>query len=120
MIPRVRTEDYSAAGVAAAYRRVEAAATEGAMAIETDGKLNAPVKTGNLRRSIVTLRRPAPSLVIRFVIGPQADYGIHQEIGTARMPGKFYMTRASITHEARIKAGIKDAVAAGLREGLPR
>lgn len=55
-----------------------------------DAQTLAPVDTGNLRSSIVgTTKRLAGGTVGE--VGPTAEYGIYQELGTSTQPGKPYL-----------------------------
>lgn len=61
-----------------------------ALDTERDAKTLAPVDTGNLRSSIGTDVTDTGSSVAAE-IGPTADYGLFQEVGTSRMAAQPYM-----------------------------
>ena len=57
---------------------------------ERDAKVLAPVDTGNLRNSITSDIRG-----LTGVVGPTANYAIHQEYGTSRMGPQPFMGPAT-------------------------
>lgn len=65
-----------------------------AYSIERDAKSFAPVDTGNLRNSIST-KFSSSIIMIRADIGPTAEYGIYQELGTSRMPPQPFLRPAT-------------------------
>lgn len=66
--------------------RVSAAVRKTALDIERDAKALAPVDTGNLRSSITTdITGSGHAGTITAIVGPTADYGIYQELGTSKM-----------------------------------
>lgn len=72
--------------------RVSAAVRKTAFDIERDAKALAPVDTGNLRASISTdITGDGNTGTITALIGPTADYGIYQELGTSRMAPQPYL-----------------------------
>lgn len=60
--------------------------------IEGDAKNRAPVDTGFLRSSISTTITGRATITAE--IGPTAEYGIYQELGTSRMPAQPYLAPA--------------------------
>lgn len=64
--------------------------------VETLGKANAPVDTGNLRGSISTeVEGDGRTGVMSAEIGPTASYGAYVELGTSRQPPQPYMFPAA-------------------------
>ena len=57
---------------------------------ERDAKVLAPVDTGNLRNSITSTIRG-----LSGVVGPTANYAIHQEYGTSQMGPQPFMGPAT-------------------------
>lgn len=60
-----------------------------ALKVEGTAKGNAPVKTGNLRRSITS-----SSTAHQAIIGANANYAVHVHEGTSRMPGRPFIKNA--------------------------
>lgn len=79
----------AAAGLEASSRAVR----KTAMDIEADAKDLAPVDTGFLRNSISTSVRGSATTATAEV-GPTADYGIYQELGTSKMAAQPYLAPA--------------------------
>lgn len=69
--------------------------------IERDGKIKAPVDTGNLKSSI---GREVKELEAE--IGPTANYGIYLELGTSRMAAQPYMGPAADLHTPAFEAAM--------------
>lgn len=61
-----------------------------AYAVEAEAKVAAPVKTGNLRRSIHTV----PLDASHAQVGTDVEYAPHQEYGTRNMPAHPFLTPA--------------------------
>lgn len=75
--------------------RTAAAIRKTAHDIEADAKGFAPVDTGFLRNSIsTTISGDGRFGEIAAVIGPTAEYGIYQEVGTSKMPAHPYLAPA--------------------------
>ena len=63
--------------------------------IERDAKSNAPVDTGFLKNSIsTTITGDGRFMGMVAEIGPTAEYGIYQELGTSVMPAQPYLAPA--------------------------
>ncbi len=73
--------------------RTSAAVRKTAMDIEATAKQLAPVDTGFLRSSISTTVR-GRGVSTTAVVGPTAEYGIYQELGTSRMAAHPYLAPA--------------------------
>lgn len=72
-------------------RRVQRAIRKTASDVERDGKILAPVDTGNLENSISTSVEHGG---LAAEIGPTANYGHYVEFGTSRMSPQPYMRPA--------------------------
>lgn len=68
--------------------KVRAAVRKTLFDIEADAKVAAPVDTGNLRNSIST---EVDGDGMGGVVGPTAEYGIYQELGTSVMGPQPYL-----------------------------
>jgi HK97 gp10 family phage protein len=69
-------------------------ALTGAMPIANEAKALCPVKTGTLRRSIITEITTSTSTRAIASIGPTVDYGIYVEFGTRHMAAQPFMRPA--------------------------
>jgi HK97 gp10 family phage protein len=70
------------------------AVRKAAFSVERGAKIRAPVDTGNLRNSInVSLFGSGLSAgdTIGAEVGPEASYGVHQELGTWKMAPQPYL-----------------------------
>lgn len=77
----------------AGSRDVETAMQRVALFVEGSAKRHAPVRTGNLRRSIThEVERDSTSWVAR--IGTNVKYGIFQEVGTVNHPAHPFLRPA--------------------------
>lgn len=61
-----------------------------ALAVEAEAKTTAPVKTGNLRRSIHTV----PLDATHAQVGTDVEYAPYQEYGTRNVPAHPFLTPA--------------------------
>jgi len=75
------------------------------MTAESYAKMNAPVDTGRLRNSIA--HEVDGSTVY---IGSNVEYAVTQEVGTSKVAGKLYLTRAVRDHIEEYKAIIEEEV----------
>lgn len=72
--------------------RVAAVIKKTAFDIERDAKDLAPVDTGVLKGSITsTITGDGRFGKIEAEVGPTAEYGIYQELGTSRMPAQAFL-----------------------------
>lgn len=79
--------------------------------IVRDAKLFAPVDTGYLRSSIGDeILGDGHSGRITAIIGPTADYGIYQELGTSRMPPNPFLFPAFDRHTGSIEDALLASV----------
>ena len=74
--------------------RLLPAVTAGRLAIETQAKINCPVRTGTLRRSINTQAEMQGQLKAVAHIGPNTNYAPYVEFGTRRMSPRPYLRPA--------------------------
>lgn len=95
----------------AASRRVgadmAAVIRKGAMDIQRDAKILAPVDTGNLRSSISTdYTGDGRHGTMTAEIGPTAHYGIYLEFGTSKMRAQPFLFPATDRNEPGILAAM--------------
>ena len=76
---------------------------KGALRIERDAKIFAPVNRGVLRASIHTVKISELS----FKVADGVEYGIFQEIGTKYISGVHFMQRAAKKNTKKISGEIK-------------
>ncbi|HEX6686688.1 MAG TPA: HK97-gp10 family putative phage morphogenesis protein [Candidatus Limnocylindrales bacterium] len=91
----------------ATQMQVAAVVRKSAFAVERGAKLRAAVDTGNLRNSINTSLLFRGDLV-SAEIGPEADYGIYVELGTARMAPQPFLGPAFDEVEPSFLAALAD------------
>jgi len=70
--------------------------------IAATAKINAPVKTGNLRKQISMKPASAQQGAISGIVGTKVGYAPFQEFGTRYFQGRFYFTKG--LEEARKQA----------------
>lgn len=75
----------------------------GAMKLQEKSQLNAPVKTGYLRSSAESHETDKGA---ELVYG--AEYSYYQEMGTSKMPGKFFVSKAVDENQNEIVEAIKN------------
>jgi HK97 gp10 family phage protein len=73
---------------------LEDTVTSGALLIENEAKILAPVKTGNLRRSIHHLTVDKSEQAVSVQVGPTAFYAKFLEFGTRHMKARPFMRPA--------------------------
>jgi HK97 gp10 family phage protein len=66
----------------------------------------APYKTGNLKNSGYTIELENGDVETGF----EADYGIHQEIGTSKMQGKHFVQRSIDEGKDKIQSAVSNAL----------
>ena len=76
--------------------------------IEAQAKVNAPVRTGTLRRSIHTVIEQGGQ---RAVIGPSVEYGFYVEYGSRGRAPQPFMRPAAEAVLPRFATGVKVALA---------
>lgn len=75
----------------------------------------APVDTGALQASIEAIGVDVNDEFITGYFGsndPNVDYALHQELGTIRFPGNFYLTRGAEETVDEFTGLLEDAIAA--------
>ncbi len=90
---------------------LETIASIGALPVLTEAQILAPVRTGNLRRSITwetTVRTPTRAVVS---VGPHVDYAVYLEFGTRRMAPRPFLRPAFETKQQEALEGMKKAAA---------
>lgn len=79
--------------------------------IEADAKAKVPVRTGTLRRSIVSRFEGGG---MRGIVGPSVKYGLWVEVGTRRMAARPFMRPAAEANLPKFLERVR-AVLRGLR-----
>lgn len=100
------TQDNTADVMARARVALRDAVYAGALVIENEAKLRAPVLTGTLRRSINTQVENRGELRVVARIGPNTDYAAFLEFGTSRMAARPYMRPALDSKRAEATATV--------------
>lgn len=121
------------AGFAQLYEAIGYGLLNAALAVETEAKRNAPVLTGNLRRSIHSAAfvqgrriygatddngRAIPDYAaegIHAVVGTNCGYGVFLELGTVRMAAQPYLLPAF----ASIRGSFGPLIKAGMERHAP-
>lgn len=86
-----------------------------AFAIEADAKAAAPVDTGDLMNSIsTTLAGDGRSGTMSAEIGPTAEHGVYQELGTSVQAAQPYLTPAFDRQVPGFTAALAKLAEAGL------
>lgn len=107
--------DNSARLVEALRGNLVAAVTSGGLLIENEAKLQCPVRTGTLRRSIHTdVESESPDRVTARV-SPGVDYGVYVELGTRKMPAQPYLRPAFESQKDAAVQEIQNALGALLK-----
>lgn len=102
---------------AATRQKAKDAVRKAAFSVERGAKIRAPVDTGNLRSSINTSLGGTglgPAVPIGAEVGPEASYGVHQELGTARMAPQPFLGPAFDEVEPSFLAALDDIAAGAL------
>lgn len=85
------------------------AVQQGTLIVQRDAKINAPVKTGSLRASIIpSVSASGPTVI--GIVGTNIYYAGFQEFGTKYIKARRYMGRALEDNRDRITAMIVAAV----------
>ena len=87
----------------------------GALLIENDAKLNSPVRTGTLRRSIHTDVDQESEDRVSARVSPGVDYGVYVEMGTRKMAAHPYLRPAFESQKDAAIEEVKNALAEMLR-----
>lgn len=86
-----------------------------AFAIQADAQAAAPVDTGNLMGSIsTTITGDGRSGSMSAEVGPTAEYGVYQELGTSVMAAQPYMVPAFDRQVPGFTAALAKLAEAGL------
>lgn len=111
----VSVVDRSSAIIDALRGKLASAVQAGAFLIENQAKINSPVRTGTLRRSIHTdIVQADPDRVVAH-IGPGVDYGVYVELGTRKMHARPYLRPAFESEKGNAIQEVTDSLAALLR-----
>ena len=94
--------------------KVRAALRAGGMVVMNAAKANAPVLTGNLRRSIAIVDGPGPQ---EITIGTDVEYAPFVEFGTSKMAAQPYLRPAIDENHDAVIGAIEDALSALLLSG---
>ncbi len=92
-----------------AKTEIEQALVKGALRVERDAKINAPVDTGRLRSSITHRLIDAGSDNPVTEVGTSVSYAVPVEFGTTRQPAKPYLLPSYNQNKDKI---LKDLAAA--------
>ena len=92
---------------------VEQALVIGALRVERDAKINAPVDTGRLRSSIThrLIDNEKNNPVVE--VGTSISYAVAQEFGTTKMPAQPYLYPAYLSNKKKILQDIAKAIREG-------
>jgi phage protein, HK97 gp10 family len=97
---------------------LEDIAWAGALPIMNEARALAPVKTGNLRRSIhIETTEKSPTRVVASV-GPHVDYAIYLEYGTRRMHARPFLRPAFDGKQKEAQQAMADAAKQFITEAL--
>lgn len=89
--------------------------TRAGLAVETSARLKAPVRTGHLRRNIVsTATENEAEIGVDLNVVPYAWY---QEAGTSKMQAHPYLRPALESRKTAIDAIFKDEISKAIKEG---
>jgi HK97 gp10 family phage protein len=111
----VTTVDNSAKLIAAMREKLPSAVQAGAFLIENDAKVNCPVRTGTLRRSIHTDVETVDQDRVTARVSPGVDYGVYVELGTRRQHAHPYLTPAFESQKDNAVQEVTQALGALLR-----
>ncbi len=111
----VHTVDNSAKILDAMRGKLPAAVQSGAFLIENDAKINCPVRTGTLRRSIHTDVEHVDQDRVTARVSPGVDYGVYVELGTRRQHAHPYLRPAFESQKDAAVQEISNALGAMLR-----
>jgi HK97 gp10 family phage protein len=76
---------------------------KGALRIERDAKLNAPIDTGTLRASIHTTKVSQ----LTYIVSDGVNYGIFLEVGTKYITGVHFLQKAAKKNKKKIVQDIE-------------
>ncbi len=96
------TEDNTEQLIGAANTKAAVKITQATIIVERDAKINTPVLTGALRRSLVRELDTTPAS-ITGTVGTNLEYGPFVELGTSRMAAQPYLVPALSKNMARIR-----------------
>ncbi len=105
----VKITDNSARLLALFREKLPSAVQAGAFLIENDAKVNCPVRTGTLRRSIHTDVEQTDQDRVTAKVSPGVDYGVFVELGTRRQHAHPYLRPA---FESRKQDAVQEVKAA--------
>jgi len=100
-----------------AQNAVEEAVYKGALRVERDAKINAPVDTGRLRASISSRLNNSDKTHVYSEAGTSISYGKFLEFGTSKQPAQPFLFPAYNKNKSKIKNDIASALKKSLRLG---
>jgi HK97 gp10 family phage protein len=100
-----------------AQTAVEEAVLKGALRVERDAKINAPVDTGRLRASISSRLSNADKTHVYAETGTNVKYASYVEFGTSKQPAQPFLFPAYNQNKEKIKKDIASALKKSLGLG---
>lgn len=86
---------------------LQAVVAETAVNVSGDAKQRAPVRTGNLRRSIITRHHGG----LLSIVSSDVEYGPYVEYGTSKMPARPFLLPALEANRARFEERVRSTIA---------
>lgn len=106
---------FAALSVATRGGMLLSAVVSGAELVSNDAKVKAPVKTGNLRRSIHVGDEASGGDWAECSVGTDVEYAAFVELGTSKMAARPYLRPAVESTKGEVEREIADAVRALIR-----
>ena len=109
---------FAALGDAARGEALLGALVSGALLMSNDAKAKAPVKTGNLRRSIHVGDEASGPDWAECAVGTNVEYAPFVELGTSKMAARPFLRPAAESTRADVRREIVGALRAQLRRAV--